>query len=164
MSINRRRVASFFAEMLLVCIAGCSNFSSIKPGDPADSITDRVGDPTTVWKNEDGSELWQYPQGHYSTQTFVVSIGSDQRVKEVYQALSEPYFSKVGQGMSREDVQRLLGPPREVRDFPSRDEESWSWRYTDVGYMQFNVIFDRTHDRVKRVQRLQEVPPRTMRR
>lgn len=149
-----------FASLLLACVAaGCASFSAIQPGDPAQSVTDRVGEPTTVWMNDDGSEIWQYPQGHYATQTYIVTVGPDERVVGVHQALSEPYFSQVQRGMSREDVQRLLGPPREVRNFPARGEETWSWRYLDITYMQFHVIFDRAQDHVKSVQRVQEVPP-----
>lgn len=113
-----------------------------------------------MWKNADGSTLWQYPQGAYATQTFVVTVGQDQRVKEVHQVLSEPYFSRVQPGMSREDVERLLGPPREIHNIPRPDGETWTWRYFDITYMQFNVIFDRAQGNVRRVQRLQEVPSR----
>lgn len=153
----------FVSALFAWIAAGCANFSAIQPGDPTQSVTDRVGEPTTVWTNEDGSEIWQYPQGHYATQTFIVIVGPDERVVEVHQALSEPYFSKVQRGMSREDVQRLLGPPREVRNFPARNEETWTWRYVDITNMQFNVNFDRTQDRVKSVQRVQEVPARRRR-
>jgi hypothetical protein len=146
------------ALLALTC-AGCANFSAISPGDTAQSVSDRVGRPTTVWKNVDGSELWQYPQGYYATQTFMVTVGPDERVREIHQALAEPYFSQVQAGMSRDDVYRLLGRPREIWYFPPRDEEVWVWRYFDTAYMFFNVLFDRTRGTVRTVQRLQEVPP-----
>ena len=82
-------VARVITAIALACAAGCANFSAIAPGDSAQSVADRVGKPVTVWKNSDGSELWQYPQGYYATQTFMVTIGADQRVREVHQALSE---------------------------------------------------------------------------
>jgi hypothetical protein len=116
-----------------------------------------VGAPTTVWKNPDGSELWQYPQGYYATQTFIVTMGPDRRVQEVHQVLNEDYFSRVQPGMSRDDVFRLLGRPREVWYFGARDEEVWIWRYYETAYMFFNVLFDRTRGTVRTVQRLQEV-------
>lgn len=145
--------------LALVCaVAGCANFSAIAPGDSAQSVADRVGKPPTVWKNSDGSELWQYPQGYYATQTFIVTVDPDQRVREIHQALSEEYFSQVQAGMSRDDVYRLLGRPREVWYFPPRDEEVWVWRYYDTTYMFFNVLFNRTKNAVRTVQRLEEVP------
>ena len=122
--------------LALACAAaGCANFSAIAPGDSEVVVGQKVGAPTTVWKNADGSELWQYPQGYYATQTFMVTIGPDRRVQEVHQALSEPYFSKVQAGMSRDDIFRLLGRPREIWYFPPRDEEVWTWRYYENTYM-----------------------------
>ena len=152
-------IARVVAAMALACAGGCANFSALAPGDSAQSVADRVGKPATVWKNGDGSELWQYPQGYYATQTFIVTVDPDQRVREIHQALSEPYFSKVQPGMVRDDVYRLLGRPREVWYFGARDEETWTWRYYNTAYMFFNVLFDRTQGTVRAVQRLQEVPP-----
>jgi len=34
--------------------AGCANFSAIAPGDTEVVVGDKVGKPTTVWKNPDG--------------------------------------------------------------------------------------------------------------
>ena len=146
------------ALLALACAsAGCANFSSIAPGDSAQSVTDRVGKPVTVWKNSDGSELWQYPQGYYAVQCFMVTIGPDQRVREIHQARSDLYFSKVQAGMSREDVHRLLGAPREIWYFPTRDEELWAWRYYETTYHFFNVLFDRTKGTVRSVLRVDEI-------
>jgi hypothetical protein len=154
--IAHLRAVTLFA---LVCIVvGCTGVSSVRPGDAAQSVRDRAGAPATVWKNPDGSELWQYPLGYYATQTFVVTVGADQRVQEVNQVLSEPYFTRIQAGMSREDVHRVLGRPREVWYFPARDEEVWTWRYYDTAYMFFNVLFDRSNDKVRSVQRLEEPP------
>jgi hypothetical protein len=146
------------AVLLIACAsAGCASFSSIAPGDSAQSVAERVGKPATLWKNSDGSELWQYPQGFYATQTFIVTIDPNQRVQEIHQALSEPYFSKVQAGMARDDVFRLLGRPREIWTFGARNEETWTWRYYDTNYMFFNVLFDHTAGTVRSTQRLQEI-------
>ena len=136
---------------------GCASFSAIAPGDSDVNVKDKVGAPVTVWKNPDGSELWQYPQGYYATQTFIITMGADRKVEGIHQALSEPYFSKIVPGMSRDDVYRLLGRPREIWNFPVRDEETWIWRYYDTSYMFFNVLFDRTAGKVRTTQRIQEI-------
>jgi len=145
------------ALALAVLAAGCASFSSVTPGDSDVNVKDKVGAPATVWKNPDGSEVWQYPQGYYATQTFVITMGADKRVEEIHQALSEPYFSKIVPGMSRDDVYRMLGRPREIWNFPARDEETWIWRYFDMNYMFFNVLFDHTAGTVRKTQRLQEI-------
>ncbi|HMH18549.1 MAG TPA: hypothetical protein VK572_10430 [Burkholderiales bacterium] len=137
--------------------AGCANFAAISAGDPAQNVAARVGAPDTVWKNADGSETWEYPQGPTGVQTFMIDVAPDQTVRQVQQVLSEPYFSRVQAGMSREEVRKLLGRPKEVWYFPMRDEEVWTWRYLDNQYKFFNVMFDRTEGTVKTTLRLDEI-------
>jgi len=149
------RAAALLA--LAVLPAACANFSAISPGDSAQDVEARVGAPGTVWKNADGSEVWEYPMGPSGVQTFMIDIGPDRAVRAVRQVLTEEYFAKVVAGMSREDVRRLLGRPREVWYFPARDEEVWTWRYLEVNYRFFNVLFDRTSGTVRTTLRLDEV-------
>jgi hypothetical protein len=149
------RAAALLA--LAVLPAACANFSAISPGDSAQDVEARVGAPGTVWKNADGSEVWEYPMGPSGVQTFMIDIGPDRAVRAVRQVLTEEYFAKVVAGMSREDVRRLLGRPKEVWYFPARDEEVWTWRYLEVNYRFFNVLFDRTSGTVRTTLRLDEV-------
>src|SRR5260221_3089655 len=88
----------------------------------------------------------------------MIPRGPEQRCQEVHQARGEPYFSMVQAGMSRDDVFRLLGRPRETWYFPMRDEEVWVWRYYDMNYMFFNVLFDRTKGTGRASQRPQGIP------
>src|SRR5437660_10270921 len=137
--------------------AGCAGFSAINPGASAPQVETLVGPPASVWKNADGSEVWEYPMGPTGVQTFMVDIGPDRAVRAVRQVLTEEYFAKVVAGMSREDVRRLLGRPKEVWYFPARDEEVWVWRYFEITYRFFNVLFDRTGGTVRTTLRLDEV-------
>ncbi len=148
-----RRAATVLA--LSALSAGCANFSAISPGDSAHSVEARVGPPAAVWKNADGSEVWEYPQG---VQTFMITIDSDLAVREMHQVLSEEYFSKVHAGMSRDEVRRLLGRPKEIWYFSRRDEEVWVWRYLEVNYRFFNVLFDHTSGMVRTTLRLMTRP------
>ena len=145
------------ALLVLILAAGCANFSAISPGDSAPTVEARVGAPGTVWKNADGSEVWEYPLGPSGVQTFMIDIGPDRTVRAVRQVLREEYFSKVVPGMSRDEVRRVLGRPKEVWYFPARDEEVWTWRYLEVNYRLFNVLFDRTSGTVRNTLRLDEV-------
>jgi len=149
------RAAALLALALLA--AGCANFSAISPGDSATAVEARVGPPGAVWKNADGSEVWEYPQGSYAVQTFMVALDSGHVVREVREVLNETYFSRIRPGMSREDVRRLIGKPREIWYFPARDEETWTWRYYDITYRFFNVLFDRSEGTVRTTLRLDEV-------
>ena len=142
---------------LAVVPAACANFSAISPGDSVLTVEARVGAPGTVWKRTDGSEVWEYPLGPYGVQTFMITVGPDQAVREVQQVLREEYFSRVHAGMSRDEVRRLLGKPRDIWYFPARDEEVWFWRYFEVNYRFFNVLFDRTAGTVRTTLRLDEI-------
>ena len=45
-------------------------------------------------------------------------------------------FSRLQQGMTRDEVRRLAGPPDETMRFPLSRSESWDYRYYDPwGYL-----------------------------
>ncbi len=142
---------------LAALLAGCASFSAVSSGMPAREVQAKLGSPETVRKNADGSEVWEYPEGPLGRQTYMVTLGSDQAVREVHQVLSDEYFSKVLAGMSRDEVRRLLGKPGEIMVFGARDEEVWSWRYQQQNPMFFNVLFDRSSGAVRSTQRLEEI-------
>jgi len=110
-----------------------------------------------VWKNADGSEVWEYPRGPFGVETYMVTLGPDRAVREVRQVLSEETISKLQAGMSREEVRRLVGSPRYVGFSNRTDEEIWSWRYRawKVRTMDLYVQFDRPTGRLKTVSKFQ---------
>jgi outer membrane protein assembly factor BamE (lipoprotein component of BamABCDE complex) len=144
MPILHPRILAAIAFVLLA--SACANFAGISPGTPAKQIQSKFGAPGTVWKNPDGSEVWEYPLGPVGVQTYMITIGSNQAVREVHQVLSAEYLDKVQAGMSREEVRRLIGTPREITFFPARDEEVWIWRIQEFNfrYRRFHALFDRT--------------------
>ena len=137
--------------------AGCASFSAINPGTSAQQVETLVGAPANVWKNPDGSEVWEYPRGPLGVETYMVTLGPDRAVREVRQVLSEEYISKLQAGMSRDEVRRLVGRPRYVGFSDRTDEEIWSWRYRDwkVRTMDLYVQFDRPTGTLKRVSKFQ---------
>jgi hypothetical protein len=72
--------------------------------------------------------------------------------------LQDQFFSKVSSGMSREEVHRLLGKPKEIVRFAGLHEEVWSWRYREleVWYKFFNVHFDQATGAVLRVSKIDD--------
>jgi len=151
-----------FSRALLLLLpilfaAGCANFSAITPGASAQQVEKLVGAPTSVWKNADGSEVWEYPQGPLGVETHMVTLGPDHAVREVRQVLSDETISKLHVGMSRDEVRRLLGRPRDIGFSSLNDEEIWSWRYREWGVrnMELYVQFDRSTGALKKVTRFQ---------
>lgn len=148
------------AILLLLCAAftaGCASFSTVNPGASAQQVETLMGAPASVWKNADGSEVWEYPRGPFGVETYMVTLGSDRAVREVRQVLSEEYISKLHAGMSREEVRRLVGKPRYVGFSDRTDEEIWSWRYREwkVRTMDLYVQFDRPTGTLKTVSKIQ---------
>src|SRR5947208_10903362 len=116
---------------LAACLAGCANLTAVSSGMPAQQVQAKLGAPETISKNADGSEVWEYPGGPLGRQTYMVTLGSDRAVQEVHQVLNDEYFSRVREGMSRDEVRRLLGRPGDIGFFDVLDEEIWSWRYRE---------------------------------
>lgn len=142
---------------LATLLWACSGLSPVTPGMDELQVQAKMGKPETVLKNPDGTETWEYPTGPMGRQTYMVTLGSDHAVKQVHQVMSEEYFSQVRQGMSRDEVRRLLGKPGEVSFFKARDEEVWSWRYLQQNPMFFNVMFDRSSGTVRTTLRQEEI-------
>jgi hypothetical protein len=151
-----------FSRALLLLLpilfaAGCASFSAINPGASGQQVEKLVGAPASVWKNADGSEVWEYPQGPLGVETYMVTLGPDHAVREVRQVLSDETISKLHVGMSRDEVRRLLGKPRDIGFSSLNDEEIWSWRYREWGVrnMELYVQFDRSTGALKKVTRFQ---------
>ena len=143
--------------LLPALLAACASFSAVNPGASARQVETLVGAPASVWKNADGSEVWEYPRGPFGVETYMVTLGPDRAVREVRQVLSEETISKLQAGMSREEVRRLVGSPRYVGFSNRTDEEIWSWRYRawKVRTMDLYVQFDRPTGRLKTVSKFQ---------
>jgi hypothetical protein len=152
---------TFFRALLLLLptlfAAGCASFSAITPGASAQQVEKLVGAPASVWKNADGSEVWEYPQGPLGVETHMVTLGPDRAVREVRQVLNDENISKLHVGMSRDEARRLLGRPRDIGFSSLNDEEIWSWRYREWGVrnMELYVQFDRSTGALKKVARFQ---------
>ncbi len=150
----------FRAVLLLLCAAftaGCASFSAVKPGASALQLETLMGAPADVWKNADGSEVWEYPRGPFGVETYMVTLGPDRAVREVRQVLSDEYISKLHVGMSRDEVRRLLGRPRDIGFSDLNDEEIWSWRYREWGVRDMELYdqFDRSIGMLKKISRFQ---------
>lgn len=110
-----------------------------------------MGKPDTVWEDDDGNRILEYPKGPEGARTFMFRIGSDGKLQDYHQALTKETFDKVQPGMTKGDVRWLLGRPLSVVPFKRLNEEVWDWRYfaTNPPTQLFNVHFDLTTGKVK---------------
>jgi hypothetical protein len=137
--------------------SGCASFNSLSPGMSAQRVEGAVGAPSNVWKSPDGSEVWEYPLGPLGVETYMVSFGPDRSVRGVRQVLTDENINKLQPGMSRDDVNRMLGRPAGKGFSDRTNEEIWYWRYMawQVRKMELYVQFDRPTGTLKTFQRHQ---------
>lgn len=108
-----------------------------------------MGQPETVWEEDDGTRMLQYPKGPEGTRTWEFTIDKSGKLQDYRQLLTQETFVRVRQGMGRDEVRRMLGKPRTVVQFKLKNEEVWDWKYQDVTQPRlFNVHFDMTSGKV----------------
>ena len=121
-------------------LAGCGHFGALTPGQSGkDDVRASLGTPTEVRKDRNGDELWEYGGGAEGHEAYRVRIGSDGKVKDVTQLVTEERLMSVVPGRTNRDgVRDLLGPPAE--QMRTRVGETWSWRYVLNGLAGHLVV------------------------
>lgn len=108
-----------------------------------------MGQPETVWEEDDGSRALQYPKGPEGARTWEFLIDKEGKLKDYRQLLTQENFARVKAGLSKDEVRRMLGKPRSVAQYKRKNEEVWDWRYQDATMPRFfNVHFDMTSGKV----------------
>lgn len=110
-------------------------FGNLQPGvSTVGDVRRQAGKPEIVWQNNDGSQRFEYPRGPNGTKTYMVDFAPDGTMVAITQALTAENFAKVGPGMTKDDVRRLLGKPATVARYALKQEDVWSWHWADGGY------------------------------
>lgn len=108
-----------------------------------------MGQPETVYEEDDGSRSLQYPKGPEGARTWVFVIDKSGKLQDYKQVLTPENFARIQPGMSKDAVRRILGKPRTVVPFKMKNEEVWDWRYLDgVDTKFFNVHFNMSSGKV----------------
>jgi len=130
---------------LALALAGCAAMPTPKKvsiGDLQEAVRARLGSPATERTLASGNRAWYYvtaPSGFY---TWRAVFGSDGRVTEYAQVLTQENFNALPQGASRDMVLDRLGPPMERMNFQRTSTEAWTYRWKDGTLeMLANVVF-----------------------
>lgn len=147
-------IHSVVAASFVALLAGCDqqgNFveqaglEKLAKGISSESdVRIAMGQPETVWEEENGARTLEYPKGPMGHRTWMFAIGQDGKLQDYRQVLNEQNFANIKPGMSQDAVRRLLGKPRTSVRFQLKNEEVWDWRYlkSHAESRFFNVHFD----------------------
>jgi len=117
----------------IAALAGCAGPRAMVPGQSTIvEMRARVGTPTDIRFDRNGDELWEYATGPMGYETYLVRIGTDGKVREVTQILTEDQMMKLVPGtMTKADARNLLGRPSDQTFTASG--MVWSWRFMKFG-------------------------------
>lgn len=133
------------------------NLQELKPGvSTAAEVRARMGNPAFEHRNADGTVTWEFNRQPNGVDCYMITIGPDQVMQRIEQALTEANLAKVTAGMDREEVRRLLGAPGSKTTYPNTGEEVWDWRVAgtiSTEEAHFHVHFDAAGGLVKGTSR-----------
>lgn len=143
----KRLFAALLSGLLAAFLPACDvvNLDKLKPGITTMAQTREImGEPTMEWQESDGSVTWEYPRTPNGIVNYMMDFGPDKVLRAVRQVLTEENFARVYQGMSREQIRRLLGQPASEQYYALKKEYVWDWKIkSESGYNYFfDVYFD----------------------
>lgn len=140
--LRRLGGALLIASALL--LGGCAMFAPPRPyTTEAEALADR-GEPTRRWDNGDGTTTLEYSTQPYGDTCIMVQLDASGVVLRQWDALDYKNLAMVQQGMSKDEVTRLLGEHRSEQSFRLSGEEVWDWNVFNDGpgvATLFNVHF-----------------------
>ena len=143
------RFSTIVTVMLFAAaLTGCASPRSFAPGASMVEVLAKAGPPTDIRMDRNGDELWEYTTGPQGTVTYLVRAGTDGRVSEITQLLTEDRMNTIVPGkMTKADVRQILGKPSEVT-FTGAAGTVWSWRFrrdgVQLGYLTVRFNPDNT--------------------
>jgi outer membrane protein assembly factor BamE (lipoprotein component of BamABCDE complex) len=143
----KKLLTGFFSGLLAVLLPACDSvkLDKLKPGITTMMQTrDIMGAPTMEWLDADGSATWEYPRTPNGIVNYMIDFGPDKILREVRQVLTETNFARVKEGMTRDQVRRLLGQPVSEQYFSLKKEYVWDWKTKTESSNDyfFDVYFD----------------------
>lgn len=129
--------------VLAAILAGCASVGDVHQqvatGMAGSEVAARAGKPTMAGKLADGGAYWDYSRQPYYTSR--VSFGTDNRVREVRNILTEENFENLKPGMTLPEVVAIVGPAYIVNKY-GNGTTVWTYRYYDGVYKLLHTTFD----------------------
>ena len=141
----------FVAAVLGAC-------APIVPGSSREAdVLSRYGTPTAQRALADGGKVLDFSGQPLGVENWRFTMSADGTVRSAEQLLDEAHFSRIRQGMTRDEVIGEIGlsAASETQRYPGLNEEALSWRYMEPGGRRyfFNAHFDASSGRLKHTSR-----------
>lgn len=149
-------IATAIAAIAAAILPGCDSvvLQDIRPGvTTAVEVRAKMGNPGFEFRNEDGSVTWEYSRQPAGVHCYMITLGPDQIVRSLDQVLTEANFAKAREGMTRDQIRRLLGRPASSVVFDNLREEVWEWHIEGTPHNEetyLDIFFDTSSGLLKK--------------
>ena len=139
-----RGLVTLLAVLGALSLSACVTYTPPRPFTTEAETLAAKGEPTRRWQDDDGTHTLEYATQPNGRSCLMVQVDQGGIVLRQWNALSEENLARVQRGMTREEVDRLLGQHRSEQVFKQSGEEVWDWNVRNdgpgVGTL-FNVHF-----------------------
>ena len=139
-----RWLVTLLAVLGVLSLSACVTYTPPRPFTTEAETLAAKGEPTRRWQDGDGTHTLEYATQPNGRSCLMVQVDQGGIVLRQWNALSEENLARVQRGMTREEVDRLLGQHRSEQVFKQSGEEVWDWNVRNdgpgVGTL-FNVHF-----------------------
>lgn len=154
-------------KILILVLAGllsaCASYGGrgLQPGvATVGEVEATMGPAALRWAESDGGQSLAFPRGPAGYHTFIARFDAGGRLVAMHNVLEPRTFALIQEGMTQDEVLRVLGPPYPgwTVYFESRDELVWEWRFCDdwAEPARFNVMFSGKTGRVTKTLAIPE--------
>lgn len=130
----------------LLALIGCdgARLAQLRVGQSTEAdVCAQFGKPDEVYVLTDGARQLEFSRQPEGVANYMVTIGSNGKLRSVVQTLQPDTFAQIKPGQSQADVRRLLGRPAYQRHFALKNEDLWEWRWRDGAQTKlFGVTFN----------------------
>jgi outer membrane protein assembly factor BamE (lipoprotein component of BamABCDE complex) len=145
--VLKRILAGLLSGLMAAFLPACDriNLEKLKPGvSTLQDVRHIMGPPTMEWQEADGTLTLEYPRTPEGIVNYMIDFGPDKVLRAVRQVLTEENFGRAKEGMTREQIRRLLGQPAHEMYFSLKKEHVWDWKTKVEGGTEyfFNVHFN----------------------
>lgn len=100
------------------------NLNEIRPGvTTAAEVKARMGEPGFIHHDNDGTAIWEYSRQPQGVHCYMIAFDRKEVVTRMDQVLNDANYARIADGLSKDDVRRILGAPATKVVFDNLREE-----------------------------------------